>query len=143
MAKKLREPAAPSVDPALDRTHSRSADCGSLFIGQALRGHEDQGLPLVGPELGERRAHILIVDAGLLLGSGLELCGIEALRVSDLSLPLAVLRVEEVPQDREEPGTQVRTGLKAVDVALGADNRVLDQVIGPVAVVCQRDREDP
>jgi hypothetical protein len=49
--------------------------------------------------------------------------------------------MEEVAQDGEQPGVQVGAGLETVDVLPGPHDRVLDEVVGPVGAVRERDRK--
>jgi len=65
------------------------------------------------------------------------------IRVFDLAAALSIAAVEEVPQDREEPSLEVRAALEPVKVSPGAQNDLLDEIIGVVGVVQQRDREGP
>lgn len=64
-----------------------------------------------------------------------------ALAVLHLAAALAHLRIEFVTQDGEEPSLQVGAGLETRLLVPGLDERFLDQIIGLVAVVRQRDRE--
>ena len=41
--------------------------------------------------------------------------------ILDLVLALAILRVDDIAQDGEQPGMQVRATLKVVELAPGAD----------------------
>ena len=62
-------------------------------------------------------------------------------RVLDLPPALAILRMEEIAQDGEEPGLHVRARLEAVDVGDRPHQRLLDEVVRPVDVGRERDRK--
>ena len=51
-----------------------------------------------------------------------------------LALALAVAVAEDVGQDAEQPGLAVGAGLEGVEEAVGAQQRVLDQVLGVLLV---------
>ena len=71
----------------------------------------------------------------------LQRLGIVALGVLHLAPPLAIVGAEQVAQDGEQPGRQVRAGLERVDIGDGAQQRLLHQVVGTVAITGKRDRE--
>ena len=77
----------------------------------------------------------------LLVGMGRQAGRVGAVWVLDLSDPLAVLGVEDVPQDREEPRPQVRALLEAVLIGPRPSERVLHEIIGKVPVADQRVRK--
>jgi hypothetical protein len=49
--------------------------------------------------------------------------------------------VEEVAQDGEQPSVEVRPTLEAVDRRPGAHQRFLDEVVRPIGVIGQGERE--
>ena len=110
-----------------------------LLVGKARGPDQKQGLALVVRELGEGAAEILEIEARALLGLDLEPAGIGPVRVLHLAAALAVLGMEEVAKDGEEPGVQVRARLEPVQIGQGPQEGVLNEVVGPVDLAGQRD----
>jgi len=75
------------------------------------RRHQDQSFALVLRQLVEGRAEFLELQMRVLRRLGLEGLGIAAVGILHLPPPLAVIRAEQVAQDREQPCRQVRAGL--------------------------------
>ena len=115
--------------------------CRRLLIGHPLRGYQEQGLPLVRRKLSQGRAEILITKMRLLIRLRLEPSCKGAVRI--LALALAVLGVEEVAQDGEEPCVQVCAAFEPVDVGPGPHEGVLHQIVGTVRIVGQGDGKRP
>jgi hypothetical protein len=67
----------------------------------------------------------------------------EPLGVGDLAPAPPAAREESVAQDGEQPGVEVAAPVEAVLGPPGALDRVLDEVVGKIAVPAQRDREGP
>jgi hypothetical protein len=57
-----------------------------------------------------------------------------AVRVFDLAPSLAIVGVELIAQNREEPRVQVGTGLETIEGCPGFHNGLLNEVIGIVGV---------
>jgi hypothetical protein len=71
----------------------------------------------------------------------LQRLGIVALGILDLAPPLAIIGPEQVAQDREQPRRQVGSRLEGIDVGKRAQQRLLNQVIGTIAIAGKRDRK--
>jgi len=67
----------------------------------------------------------------------------DPLRVLSLTSALAMLGVEGVAQDREQPCAQVAAALKVVDVGSGANEGILHQIIDPGGIIGQGEGERP
>ena len=64
-------------------------------------------------------------------------------RILDLTLFPAVGGEEQVAQDGEEPGLEVRAGLERLLLADRPQHRLLHEILGPVDVPGERDRVSP
>src|SRR4051794_2724209 len=140
-AEELGETQAGAGDAALHRADGAVHDRRDVLVGQAGGADEEERLALVGGQLRQRDAQIGEVELRALLGRAREVRRIRPLRILDLAAALAVLRMEQVAQDREQPGVEVRAALEPADMGDGAKERVLDEIVGAVDVVRQRDRE--
>jgi hypothetical protein len=58
-----------------------------------------------------------------------------SVRIFDLTAALAVLGVEEIPQDGEQLGVKVHPTTEPVDVPERAQHRLLHEIIGPVHLI--------
>jgi hypothetical protein len=101
--------------------------------------NEEKRLALVSGECRQSRAEILEVEMALLIRVCFEPRGIGPIRILDFMLALAVIGVEEVAQDRKQPRIEVRAGFELVDVGPGAQDRLLHQIVSPVADVGEGD----
>src|ERR1700685_2875906 len=136
-----RELGARAVDAALDGADRTAADRGCILIGEAGGADQNQRLALVLRQFVERRAKLLELQMRALRRLGLQRLGIAAVGVLALAPPLAVVGAEQVAQYREQPRRQVGAGLERVDVGKRAQQRLLHQIVGAVAVTGERDRE--
>src|SRR5216683_8059524 len=104
------------VDAALDGADRATADRRGVLIGEAGGTYQDQRFALVLRKLVERGAEFLELEMRVLRRLGFQRLRIAAVGVLHLPPPLAVVRAEQVTQDREQPRRQVRAGLERVDV---------------------------
>src|SRR5260370_37607824 len=100
------------VDAALDGADRTAADRRGVLIGEAGGAYQDQRLTLVLRKFVERGAEFLELQMRVLRRLGFQRLGITAVGVLHLPPPLAVVRAEQVTQDREQPRRQVRAGLE-------------------------------
>src|SRR5260370_12107441 len=136
--RKLR---ARAVDAALDGADGTAADRRGVLVGEAGGADQDQRFALVLRQLVERQAKLLELQMRVLRRLGLQGFGIIALCVLDLAPPLAIVGAEQVAQDGEQPGRQVRARLERVDIGNRAQQRLLNQVVGTIAITGERVRE--
>src|SRR5215207_5880254 len=131
------------MHPALDRADGHATDLRRLLIGQALRRNQDQGFPLIDRELSQSRAHVLEVALGILFRDCPTVGRVGPLWIAHLPLCFAMLAVEGVAQDREQPCIEVGARLKPVDVSPCPKDSVLHEIVGPIYIVGQRNRKRP
>jgi hypothetical protein len=129
------------ADAALHGADLAADQFSGGLVGHDLRSNEQQRLALRSRELTEVLPDPTQVAAGLLRGGGDDLPRLDAVRVLDLTLPLAALGVELVAQDGAEPGFEVAAGLEAVLVGPSLQQRLLNQVVGRRLIDGERDRE--
>lgn len=98
-------------------------------------------VPLGPREVPKSRLELTDLDVAFLPGGGGPAPGEGAVRVLDPTLPLALLREEQVAQDREQPGVQVPPDLKAVGPGPRPHRRVLHQLLGAGRGVRRRQGE--
>src|SRR6478672_5887896 len=130
-----------AVDAALDGADRAAADGGGVLIGEPGGADQDQRFALVLRQLFERLAKLLELQMRILRRLGLQGFRVIALGVLHLAPPLAIVGAKQVAQDGEQPRRQVRARLERVDVGDGAQQRLLDQIVGTVAIAAERDRE--
>src|SRR3954469_401124 len=135
------EAGARPVDAALDRTNGAAADGGGLLVGKTGRSNEQQRLALVMRQFGERRTEVLEVETCSLLGLYAQAGRVGTIRVLHLAPALTIFRVEQVAQDREQPSVEVGAPFEAVDVRQGAQQGVLNEIVGPIHLAGQRNCE--
>src|SRR5258707_13603324 len=96
---KVRQARTRPVHSALDRSHRAIADGGGFLVGEARCTDEDQRLPLIKRQLGERRTEFIEFHPAMRFRMRLQGLPIEAVRVLDLPPRLAILESERVSQD--------------------------------------------
>src|SRR5260370_3385480 len=89
------------VDAALDGADRAAADRRGVLIGEAGGTYQDQRFALILRKLVERGAELLELEMSVLRRLGFQRFGIAAVGVLHLPPPLAVVRSEQVTQDRE------------------------------------------
>src|ERR1700730_10534450 len=105
--KQRRKFRARAVDTTLDGADRAAADGRRILVGKAGGAHQYQRFALVLGQLVECDAEFLEFQMRVLRRLGLQRLGIVAFGVLDLPSPLAIVRAEQVAQDREEPRRQV------------------------------------
>src|SRR6266849_1478571 len=128
------------MNSALDGSHRTFADFRRLLIREARHAHQNEGLPLVERQPGERLEQLPEFQSTGLCRWRCQLRGVAAVRVRNFPAPLAPFREEHVPQDRDQPGDH-RAGPECVHVRQGAQQRLLDEIVGTVDVAAQRNGE--
>src|ERR1700733_12357208 len=123
---------------ALDGANRTAADRRRILIGKAGSTYQDQRLTLVLRQLVERRAKLLELQMGILRRLGFQSLGVTAVGILNLATPFAIIRAEQVSQDREQPSRQIRTRLEGVDVGKRAQQRFLHEVVGTIAATRKR-----
>jgi hypothetical protein len=114
-------------------------------VREALHGREHQRLAVVRGELAESASEGQDLDAGLLPGWGPHRAFDAFLQLHLDPDPLARdMRAEPVAQDRVEPRRQVGAWGELALSLERADDRVVHEIVGEVAVACgQAARERP
>src|SRR5258707_6578545 len=102
------------VDAALDGADRAAADRRGVLIGKSGGAHQNQRFALVLRKFVERGPEFLELKMRALRRLGFQRLGLAATGVLHLPPPLAVVRAEQVAQDREQPRRQVRAGLEGV-----------------------------
>ena len=105
---KLGQARARAVHAALDRADCAAANLRRLLVREALGPDEQKRLALIGGKLGKRGPEIGKLEMAILLGENGKRMLVGFVRVVDLASELPVLREENVAQDREQPGAEVR-----------------------------------
>jgi hypothetical protein len=106
-----------TVEAAFDGANRHLDHLRSFLIGQTLCSDHEQRLSLIQRERRQGCAEVLEVETALLIRVRLEPRGIRLVRILDLAFALAVLGVELIAQDREEPCVEVSAALEPVDVS--------------------------
>src|SRR6266851_390605 len=104
-----------TVDAAFDGADRAAADCRGVLIGEAGGAHQNQRFALVLGKFVEGGPEFLELEMRALRRLGFEGLGIAAIGILHLPPPLAVVRAEQVAQDREQPRRQIRAWLERVD----------------------------
>lgn len=128
------QPASGAAYSAPDRPQGNARHVSRLLVGHAVRSDQEQRLALFAREPRERRAEIFIIEVAVLLRVGLEPGRVGAVCVFHLTPAFAVLGVELITQDREEPRLKVRTALELVNVGPSPQQGVLHQIVGMFAM---------
>src|SRR5712671_642339 len=136
-----REFRSRAVDAALDGADRAAADRRGVLIGEAGGADQDQGLALVLREFVQRGAEFLELQMCALRRLRFQRLGIVAFGVLHLAPPLAVVGAKQVAQNGEQPRRQIGAGLERVDVGNGAEQRLLHQIVGTIAIAAERNRE--
>lgn len=102
-----------------------------------MRPNQQQGFTLIQRKRRQRIAEVLQVEMAFLLRMGFEPSGLDAVHVLHLTSALAILGMELVAQNGCEPRLEVRAALEPISIGPGAQNVVLDQIIGTIRVVRQ------
>src|SRR6266581_3487591 len=111
------------MNSALDGSHRTFADFRRLLIREARHAHQNEGLPLVERQPGERLEQLPEFQSTGLCRWRCQLRGVAAVRVRYFPAPFAPFREEHVPQDRDQPGDH-RAGPECVQVRQGAQQRL-------------------
>ena len=136
------EARARPMNAALDRTDRAVAGLSGLVIGNTRRTPTSiRALRMSIGQLGQRRAQVLVFQVGDLVRLDHQRFRVDAVDVLDLAAALAILGIVLVAQDGEEPAHHVRARLELVDIGAGAQQRLLRELVGPIAVPAQRDGE--
>jgi hypothetical protein len=106
--------------------HTATKLCG-LFIGETLDAHQEQGFPSIRRQFHQRPLEVLQIKTSLLVWNRDKPSGVGAVCILDLAHPLAAVRIESMPQDGEEPRTEVGASLEAVHLRPRSDEGVLNQ----------------
>src|SRR5918993_2445275 len=133
--------AACPVDPALDRAHGDTLDGSHFLVRQALDSDQQKGFALPARETSQSQAQFVHLQASLLRRRDAQSSGVCLTGVLDLVFALAVLRIEAVTQDSEQPCFKVSAGLEARAMRPGPQDRVLHQIISPARIVGKGERE--
>src|SRR5215207_5827790 len=123
-----------AVDPALDRADGSAADHRRFFVTEPFGSDQQHRFPLLVRQLRQSTAQFRKLHAPRLFREGGELGREEVIDILHLALAPAVLGVEQVAHEREDPGLKVGAGLKSVLLLQGAQERVLNQIVRPVSV---------
>src|SRR6476646_6824830 len=91
--------------------------------------------------MSQRLAKFAELDLAVLFGLRLQRFGITALTVLDLTPTLAIFRSKMIAQDGEQPSRHIGARLEGIDIGECPQQRLLHEVVGPVHVPAQRDRE--
>ena len=128
------------MNSALDGSHRASADFRRLLIREARDAHEDEGLALIERQPGEPFKKLPELQSTGLCRLRCQLRGVTAVHVRYFPAPLAPFREEYVAQDRDQPSDH-RAGPECFHVRQGAQQRLLDEIVGTVDVAAQRNGE--
>src|SRR5712692_3012657 len=85
----LRQSSPRAIDATLDRSDRATADLRRLLVGEARGPDQDQGLALIGRQLGESTGKLLELQSAGLLGLRFQRLRIGAVVVLDLAAALA------------------------------------------------------
>src|ERR1700733_15247503 len=130
-----------TVDAAFDGADRASANRRGVLVGEARSPDQNQRFALVLRQFLKRGAEFLEFEMRALCRLGLQGLGVAAVSVLHLPPPLAIIRAEQVAKDREQPCRQVGTGLERIDVGQRAEQGLLDQIVGAIAIATERDRK--
>src|SRR5215212_6958883 len=122
-----------AVHPALDRADGSAADHRRFFVTEPFGSDQQHRFPLLVRKLRQSTSQFRKLHAPRLFREGGELGREEVIDILHLTLALAILGVEQVAHEGEDPGLKVGAGLKSVLLLQGAQERVLNQVVRPVA----------
>ena len=120
------------INPAFDRAHRDIANGRRLFIGKTRRGDEKERFALLGRQLGKSRVHVVHVKLAELVGRNTKVAAESAIHVSDLPASLAHPRIELIPKDSVEPGSQIRARLKSSMVGPCLQQCLLNEIVGAI-----------
>ena len=141
VAEQLDQPVARARNAALDRADGHLADIRRFFVRQPGGAHQDQRFALIDRQLLQRAAQIAQMQLRVVIRRDRHLAGADAVRILDLELAMAQLRVVAVAQDREQPRLQVAAGLELLAVGPRLEHRVLHQIVGARRIAAQRAAE--
>src|SRR3954454_9323519 len=95
------------MHPTLYGPNRDTADLSRFLVGHAFSRNQNQGFAILWRQSCECLAQVLEVTSRTLIRGCAKLACIGAARVRNFVLGPAVLAVEEVAQDREQPRTHV------------------------------------
>src|SRR5918993_1902966 len=133
--------AACPVNAALDRAHGDALGGSHFLVSQTLDSNQQEGFPPPARETSQGQAQLVHLQTSLLRRWDAQSSGVCLTRVFDLVFALAVLRIEAVTQDSEQPCFKVGAALEVTEVSPGPQDRILHQIISPDRIVGQRERQ--
>ena len=111
------KPLTGAAKPAFHGADRTIADRGRLFVGKTLCRNKHDRFALLRHQTVQAVQYILKLDVFLLCSTQLQVSRVNLVKGSGLMIFLvADVVVEAVPEDREQPRSQVRTHLKLVEV---------------------------
>ncbi len=141
ISQQLNEAVARAIDTALDRADRASADLRRFFVGEASAPTKHQCFALIRRQRSECGFEIRHIEMAILLRLYGERILILVVRIVDFAAKLAVLREVDVPQNREEPGTEVGAWGERIPAVPRLDQRFLHETVGALWVVRERPRK--
>src|SRR5918994_5472128 len=133
--------AACPVNAALDRAHGDTLGGSHFLVSQTLDSNPQEGFPPPARERSQSQAQLVHLQTSLLRRRDAQPSRVCLTGVLDLVFALAVLRIEAVTQDSEQPCFKVSAGLEARAMRPGPQDRVLHQIISPARIVGKGERE--
>src|SRR5215210_7982611 len=134
MPKEFGKPLSGAVHPALDRANRNTADHRHLLVAQTFGSDQQHRLTLLVRKPRQSTAKFGKLHAPRLVREDGELSREQAVSILHLALTPAVLGVEQVTHQREEPSLQLGAGLKLLPLLQCAQDGVLNQIIRPVTI---------
>lgn len=136
----LREFRSGSIHPALDRAGRASAYLRCLVIGKARGSDHDEHLALPGLELVQGRPELVAFRMRDLRRLRDDAVGVVLDGLERFATP-AAFREEVILHDRAEPSEHIGARRERHDVCACAKQRVLNKVVGVVAIPAKRNGE--
>jgi hypothetical protein len=130
-----------AADAALDRADLALGHRRGLGQRHSIGPDQQDGLALMGGQLRQRGSEIHRDLPSFLVWrrrGAFEMAGARDLAAGTLP---AIDIHETIAQDRGQPGAKIGAHLEMVEVGPGAEQRILDEVVGLIGAAAQRHRE--
>ena len=126
-----------AIDAAFHSPDRAAANPRCFFVREARGADQNQGFALIARQLLERGTKIKQIHMAALRRGGREFGRESAIRIGDFAPPLAVLRIINIPQNREKPRPEIGSFDERIDIAPGLHQGFLNEIVGAIKIAAK------